>query len=91
MGINSRIISLLLMGIMLYYSYQFQGHIVIWFIFILIATFSLGGASANVSYTDILGKSITQSARKSFSFHKTGCYRCNTSLVCSPGQEGAHH
>jgi MFS family permease len=66
MGINSRILSLLLMGIMLYYSYQFQGRIVIWFIFILIATISLGGAFANVSYTDILGKSITQSARKSF-------------------------
>jgi len=28
--------------------------------------FSLGGAFANVSYTDILGKSIDQSTRKSF-------------------------
>jgi len=65
-GINSRILSLLFMGIMLFYSHQFHGHIVIWLIFILIAAFSLGGAFANVSYTDILGKSINQSARKSF-------------------------
>ena len=65
-GINSRILSLFFMGIMLFYSYQFQGHIVMWLIFILITTFSMGGAFANVSYTDILGKSINQSSRKSF-------------------------
>jgi hypothetical protein len=35
-------------------------------IFLLITSFSLGGAFANVSYTDILGKSVDQSARKSF-------------------------
>jgi hypothetical protein len=50
----------------LLFSFQLRGHIIIWLIFILIATFSLGGAFANVSYTDILGKSIKQSARKSF-------------------------
>ena len=65
-GINGRIFSLLCMGIMLFFSYRLRGHITIWLIFILIATFSLGGAFANVSYTDILGKSIKQSVRKSF-------------------------
>lgn len=65
-GINSRIISLLLMGIMLFYSHQFHDKTLIWLIFILIATFSLGGAFAAISYTDILGKSIQASTRKSF-------------------------
>ncbi len=65
-GINSRIMSLLLMGIMLFYSHRFNDHTLIWLIFILIATFSLGGAFATIGYTDILGKSIQQSARKSF-------------------------
>jgi MFS family permease len=65
-GINSRILSLLLMGIMLFYSHQFHDHLLIWLIFILITIFSMGGAFANVSYTDILGKSINQSVRKSF-------------------------
>jgi len=65
-GINGRILSLVFMGIMLFYSYQFHDHLLIWLIFILITIFSLGGAFANVSYTDILGKSINQSARKSF-------------------------
>ena len=64
LGINTRIISLLFMSIMLYFSFK-GGHI-IWLIFLLITFFSLGGAFANVSYTDILGKSVDQSIRKSF-------------------------
>ena len=66
LGINARILSLLLMGLMLYFAFSLQGDLVIWFIFILITAFSLGGAFANVSYTDILGKSVSQEARKSF-------------------------
>jgi MFS family permease len=66
LGINSRIFSLLLMGLMLYFSTKFRGQTMIWLIFVLIASFSVGGAFANVSYTDILGKSVDQSARKSF-------------------------
>ena len=65
-GINSRVLSLLLMGLLLYFSHMFRGQTIIWLIFLLITTFSLGGAFANVSYTDILGKSINPSARKSF-------------------------
>jgi len=63
-GINARILSLLIMSIMLYFS--LKGEYTIWLIFLLITFFSLGGAFANVSYTDILGKSVDQSTRKSF-------------------------
>jgi len=63
-GINARIASLLCLGLMLFFS--MKGEYIIWLIFILITFFSLGGAFANVSYTDILGKSIDQSTRKSF-------------------------
>ena len=63
-GINARIASLLCLGLMLYFS--MKGEYIIWLIFLLITFFSLGGAFANVSYTDILGKSVDQSTRKSF-------------------------
>jgi MFS family permease len=63
-GINARITSLLCLGLILYFS--IKGAYIIWLIFLLITFFSLGGAFANVSYTDILGKSIDQSTRKSF-------------------------
>ncbi|HER08038.1 MAG TPA: MFS transporter [Bacteroides sp.] len=65
-GINGRIISLLLMGLMLCFSNSLRGETRIWLIFILVAAFSMGGAFANVSYTDILGKSVLPSARKVF-------------------------
>ena len=64
LGINVRITSLLFMGIMLYFS--FKGAYIIGLIFLLITFFSLGGAFANVSYNDILGKSLDQATRKSF-------------------------
>ena len=66
LGINSRIFSLLGLGIMLYFSSLIDETNIIWMIFILISVFSFGGAFANVSYTDILGKSILQESRKSF-------------------------
>jgi len=64
--INSRIFSLLGLGIMLYFSSLIDETNIIWMIFILITIFSFGGAFANVSYTDILGKSILQESRKPF-------------------------
>jgi hypothetical protein len=36
------------------------------FIFLFITVFSLGGAFANISYTDIIGKSINEKKRKTF-------------------------
>lgn len=66
LGINARILALLAMGFMLYYNTYIGNDYRILFIFFLISIFSLGGAFANVSYTDILGKSILQEKRKSF-------------------------
>lgn len=66
LGINSRVFALLGLALMLYFSTIVNEGIIIWMIFILITIFSFGGAFANVSYTDILGKSILQDSRKSF-------------------------
>ena len=66
LGINSRIIALLVLGVILYYSSIFEGNYEIILIFLLITIFSLGGAFANISYTDILGKSLDESSRKPF-------------------------
>jgi MFS family permease len=66
LGINSRVFSLLGLGLMLYFSNLISESNIIWLIFVLMAIFSFGGAFANVSYTDILGKSILQDSRKSF-------------------------
>lgn len=66
LGINSRILALLGLGIILFYSGSIQGGYLIWFLFLLITVFSLGGAFANISYTDIMGKSVAQESRKSF-------------------------
>ncbi len=66
LGINARILALLGMGLMLIYSPHLSHPMIIWLIFILISLFSFSGAFANVSYTDILGKSVLSESRKSF-------------------------
>ena len=66
LGINSRIIALLAIGILLYFNSYAQGDYRILLIFLFISIFSLGGAFANISYTDILGKSIKEYSRKPF-------------------------
>ncbi len=65
-GINARILALLGMGLMLFYSDNLSHSLIIWLIFILISIFSFSGAFANVGYTDILGKSILNESRKPF-------------------------
>ena len=66
LGINSRIFSLLGLGSILFYLYfQHSSHI-IGIIFVLITIFALGGAFANISYTDILGKTVLADQRKRF-------------------------
>lgn len=65
-GINARIFALLGMGLMLLYSPHYSHNLIIWLIFLLISIFSFSGAFANVSYTDILGKSVLTESRKSF-------------------------
>ncbi len=66
LGINSRILSLLVLGIILIFSCNITGSYIVWVILLFLTIFSVGGAFANISYTDILGKSIIQSSRKQF-------------------------
>lgn len=66
LGINARIFALLGMGLMLLYSPHLSHTLIIGLIFLLISIFSFSGAFANVSYTDILGKSILIDSRKPF-------------------------
>lgn len=66
LGINARILALLSLGLILLFSGGLKGEFGIVLIFILISIFSLGGAFANISYTDILGKSLLPEKRKSF-------------------------
>lgn len=64
-GISSRIVSIAALGTLLLISAKTH-HSSLWLIFIFLTVFSLGGAFSNVSYTDILGKSINQEKRKAF-------------------------
>lgn len=66
MGINSRILSLFALGFILFYLHGTQTKWVLWLIFLFITLFSLGGAFSNISYTDILGKSVNEEKRKVF-------------------------
>jgi len=66
LGINTRMFSLLGLGMILFFlTSDHQGNL-IWLIFVFITIFAVGGAFANVSYTDIVGKSILQNERKAF-------------------------
>ena len=66
LGINLRIVSLLLMSAMFFFSHSLTGDTIILLIFILISIFSFSGSYANVSYIDILGKSVKEESRKHF-------------------------
>jgi len=66
LGINSRILSLLGLGLILYFWKSNGSFPILWMIFLFITLFALGGAFANISYTDLIGKSIRTEARKSF-------------------------
>ena len=66
MGINARIVALFGMALMLFYSSTLSAQTVIWLIFLLISVFSVSGAFANISYTDIFGKSVLPEFRKPF-------------------------
>ncbi len=66
LGVNLRVVALLLIAIMFYYSSLLKGDIIITLIFVLISLFSFSGSYAGISYTDILGKSIRSEMRKSF-------------------------
>ena len=65
-GINIRVFSLFALGIILFYLKGNQSSLELWFIFLFIIMFYLAGAFSNISYTDILGKSMNEDRRKSF-------------------------
>mgnify|MGYP006282599919 CR=1 FL=1 len=66
LGINLRIFSLAGLAVLFFYSSMLTGGMIIGMIFLLITIFSVSGAFANISFTDILGKSVLQQSRKSF-------------------------
>ncbi len=66
LGINSRIFALFSLGAVLFYLQANQSKLILGLIFLFIALFSLGGAFSNISYTDILGKSVDENKRKLF-------------------------
>jgi MFS family permease len=65
-GIYLRVGALLGLGFLLSKASGLPAFYVICAIFILISIFSFSGSFANISYTDILGKSILGDARKKF-------------------------
>jgi MFS family permease len=65
-GINTRIFSLAGLGILLFLLKGENIGFVLWLAFLFITLFSLAGAFANISYTDMLGKSVLEDRRKTF-------------------------
>ncbi len=65
-AINTRVFALLGLGALLFILTGQQQGYVLWLVFFFITAFSLAGAFANISYTDILGKSVDQEKRKTF-------------------------
>ncbi len=65
-AINTRVFALLGLGALLFILTGGQHNYVLWFAFLFITLFSLAGAFANISYTDILGKSVNPDKRKTF-------------------------
>jgi MFS family permease len=65
-GINVRIFSLFGLGSLLFMLKRNQANHVLIPAFLFITLFSLAGAFTNVSYTDILGKSVNPQKRKTF-------------------------
>jgi MFS family permease len=65
-GINTRVFALVGLGGLLFLLNGEQVGYVLWLVFLFITLFSLAGAFANVSYFDILGKSVNPKKRKTF-------------------------
>lgn len=66
LGINSRILSIAALGGIIFFMQAGDAKWVLWLIFFFISVFALGGSFANVSYMDIIGKSLLEEKRKSF-------------------------
>ncbi|MCK5847039.1 MAG: MFS transporter [Bacteroidales bacterium] len=65
-AINIRVLSLLGLSVLFHFSNSISANTVLLSIFVIILIFSFSGSFANVSYIDILGKTITKAKRKKF-------------------------
>lgn len=65
-GISIRVLSLFALGLILFYLTNNQSTAILGLIFLFITLFSLAGAFTNISYNDILGKSVLPEKRKTF-------------------------
>jgi len=65
-GINIRIVMLLLMALLFNLSPTLSSYFIFISIYVLITIFAFSGAFANVSYIDIIGKTINSQKRKHF-------------------------
>jgi len=70
LGIYLRVFSLFAIAVMLLFSSGISNPTVILLIFLLISIFSFSGAFANISYVDILGKTLRVDFRKKFFVNK---------------------
>ncbi|MFO8090173.1 MAG: MFS transporter [Desulfatiglandaceae bacterium] len=66
LGINLRIAALFALSALFFYSDLLAEGLLIILIFVFISQFSFSGAFANISYVDILGKSLHGAARRAF-------------------------
>ncbi len=65
-GINLRVGALLALSVLFLTASSLSSVLIIALIFLFISIFSFSGAFANVSYVDILGKSVLENKRKKF-------------------------
>ncbi|OPX31418.1 MAG: hypothetical protein B1H09_02960 [Gemmatimonadaceae bacterium 4484_173] len=65
-AINLRVVSLIFLGLILFTSSTGGSTALLFSIFVLISVFSFSGSFANISYVDIMGKSILEKDRKGF-------------------------
>lgn len=65
-GINSRMIALLGVGSLLFLMSESGQAFILPLIFFFITIFAVGGAFANISYMDIVGKTLLKESRKAF-------------------------
>lgn len=66
LGINLRIAALFALSALFFYSDLLAEGLLIILIFVFISQFSFSGAFANISYVDIVGKSLHGAARRAF-------------------------
>jgi len=64
-GIYARVLALSGLALLFLFFKQFSNLAKIWAVLLLVSLFSFSGAFANISYTDILGKSVKKEKRKS--------------------------